>query len=165
MWNKTVQGLILGSFFWGYIVTQIPGGWLATRIGGKRVYGLSMLLATVATFLTPVAAQTSYIFLIVLRILVGIASVSCYTFVVTSCKSLSPALLPLPYWSEDMGTCNAVPFNIMLCFGSIGMDRVIYESCFKGTVLQRNYKKMAFSCILFSEVVCKKKMVETSITF
>ena len=109
VWNKTVQGLILGSFFWGYIVTQIPGGWLATRIGGKRVYGLSMLLATVATFLTPVAAQTSYIFLIVLRILVGIASVSCYTFVVTSCMSLSP--LPHPLSSTGVGyrgTCSAV---------------------------------------------------------
>ena len=114
MWNKTVQGLILGSFFWGYIVTQIPGGWLATRIGGKRVYGLSMLLATVATFLTPVAAQTSYIFLIVLRILVGIASVSCYTFVVTSCMSLSPPptpVTPTPSSSAGVGyrgTCSAV---------------------------------------------------------
>ena len=32
---------------------------------------------------------------------------------------------------------NAVP----LCFGSIGMDGVISESCIKGTILLRNYRK------------------------
>ena len=33
------------------------------------------------------------------------------------------------------------PF-IMLCLGSIGMDSVISESCYKGTILQMNYRKM-----------------------
>ena len=28
---------MLSSFFYGYIVTQLPGGWFATRIGGKLV--------------------------------------------------------------------------------------------------------------------------------
>ena len=32
-----VLGNILGSFYFGYIVTQVPGGWLATRFGGKWV--------------------------------------------------------------------------------------------------------------------------------
>ena len=29
---------------------------------------------------------------------------------------------------------------IMLCLGSIGIDHVISESCYKETILQRNYK-------------------------
>ena len=33
------------------------------------------------------------------------------------------------------------PF-IMLCLGSIGIDCVISESCYNGTILQRNYRKM-----------------------
>ncbi len=37
-WDSRTQGVILGSFFYGYIVTQIPGGWLATKFGGKRVF-------------------------------------------------------------------------------------------------------------------------------
>jgi hypothetical protein len=28
-WSPADQGLILGSFFWGYLLTQIPGGLLA----------------------------------------------------------------------------------------------------------------------------------------
>ena len=34
----------------------------------------------------------------------------------------------------------AVP--ITLCLGYIGMDRVISELCYKGTTLQKNYRKM-----------------------
>ena len=30
----------------------------------------------------------------------------------------------------------------MLCLGSIGMDHVITVSCYKGTILQKNYRKM-----------------------
>ena len=33
------------------------------------------------------------------------------------------------------------PF-ITLCSGSIGMDRVICEPCYKGTILQGHYRKM-----------------------
>lgn len=74
VWDKTIQGLILGAFFWGYLVTQVPGGWIATKFGGKRVFGWSMFMATVATLLTPLAADVSYVFLTVLRILLGICS-------------------------------------------------------------------------------------------
>lgn len=34
-WDPSTQGVILGSFYWGYIITQIPGGLLAKRFGGK----------------------------------------------------------------------------------------------------------------------------------
>jgi ACS family sodium-dependent inorganic phosphate cotransporter len=30
-WPSSPAGNVLGAFFFGYIVTQIPGGWLATR--------------------------------------------------------------------------------------------------------------------------------------
>ncbi len=33
-WDQETQGLILGAFFYGYIVMQVPGGWLARRFGG-----------------------------------------------------------------------------------------------------------------------------------
>ena len=30
-WSETQEGIILGSFFYGYIVSQLPGGYLAGR--------------------------------------------------------------------------------------------------------------------------------------
>ena len=35
VWDKTLQGYILGAFYYGYICTQIVGGVLTDRFGGK----------------------------------------------------------------------------------------------------------------------------------
>ena len=37
MWEKSIQGHILGSFFYGYLISQIPGGLLAERFGAKWI--------------------------------------------------------------------------------------------------------------------------------
>ncbi|ELU10872.1 hypothetical protein CAPTEDRAFT_113983 [Capitella teleta] len=71
-WPKATQGMILGAFFWGYLLTQIPGGWLAERFGGKAVFGWFMLMTAVATLLTPIGARTSPWFLVALRIIQGL---------------------------------------------------------------------------------------------
>jgi len=67
------QGIILSSFFVGYILTQLPGGWFATRYGGKWIYGIGVLFTAVLTLLTPIAAQIHIGLLITVRILEGIA--------------------------------------------------------------------------------------------
>lgn len=36
-WNSKQQGLVLSSFFYGYICTQFIGGYIASRIGGNVV--------------------------------------------------------------------------------------------------------------------------------
>ena len=76
MWDKTIQGHILGSYFYGYLVSQILGGLLAENYGGKWVLVGFLGLSSVATILTPLAAQVHYGFLIFMRVLVGIGSVS-----------------------------------------------------------------------------------------
>lgn len=68
--------MILGAFYYGYMVFQIPGGWLALRVGGARLFGAAVLAASVLTLLTPAAARWSPAALIVLRILEGLALVS-----------------------------------------------------------------------------------------
>lgn len=42
--SPALQGWILGSFFWTYLVFQIPGGWLLDRFGPRRVVGASATL-------------------------------------------------------------------------------------------------------------------------
>lgn len=37
-WDSKTQGLVLSSFFYGYISTQLLGGLLSTRIGGKKSF-------------------------------------------------------------------------------------------------------------------------------
>jgi ACS family sodium-dependent inorganic phosphate cotransporter-like MFS transporter 5 len=75
-WDKELQGVILGSFFWGYLLTQVLGGWLAGRYGGKRILGYSMLVTAIATLLTPVASYGSPYGLMALRFINGLGEVS-----------------------------------------------------------------------------------------
>eukprot|EP00058_Branchiostoma_floridae_P006257 XP_002591745.1 hypothetical protein BRAFLDRAFT_83517 [Branchiostoma floridae] len=70
-WNEWYQGQVLSGYFYGYICTQIFGGWLETRLGGKIVCGTSQLLGGLFTLLTPVAARGGVYALLAIRILVG----------------------------------------------------------------------------------------------
>lgn len=80
MWEKSIQGHILGSFFYGYMVSQIPGGLLAERFGAKWIIAGFLGASTVATLLTPVASRVSFGLLIVLRVICGIGSVRFYVY-------------------------------------------------------------------------------------
>lgn len=71
-WDEYEQNMILGCFFWGYVMTELPGGRLAEIIGGHRVFGYSMLSASVLTLLTPLAARLDYLAVVVLRVLLGL---------------------------------------------------------------------------------------------
>lgn len=53
-WSQNLQGVILSSFFWGYVITHIPGGLLAEKFGGKYVLSLGILSTAIFTLLTPV---------------------------------------------------------------------------------------------------------------
>lgn len=70
-WDAVQQNLILGSFFWGYILTELPGGRLAELIGGHRVFGHSMLWASLITLFTPLACYADFKAVVVLRALLG----------------------------------------------------------------------------------------------
>lgn len=70
-WSAYEQNLILGCFFWGYILTELPGGRLAEIIGGRRVFGHSMLWASVLSLITPAAALLDFKALIVVRVVLG----------------------------------------------------------------------------------------------
>lgn len=70
-WDKYAQNNILGSFFWGYILTELPGGRLAEVIGAKKVFGGGMLAASILTILTPGACHLGFVPVIILRVLMG----------------------------------------------------------------------------------------------
>ncbi|XP_026478028.1 putative inorganic phosphate cotransporter [Ctenocephalides felis] len=72
-WTNTEQGLILSSFFWGYVITHLPGGLLAERFGGKYTLGFGILGTAVFTLLTPVVVEEfGATGLIVIRVIEGL---------------------------------------------------------------------------------------------
>jgi ACS family sodium-dependent inorganic phosphate cotransporter len=71
-WGDVEKGLVLSSFFIGYIITQVLGGWLANRFGGKLILGFAVLWWSLFTILTPMAAFVSMTVLLFVRIGMGV---------------------------------------------------------------------------------------------
>jgi len=71
-YSPATQGIVLSAFFWGYIVSQLAGGWMADRFGGKAVLGFGVACWSLATFVTPLAASASLPILLGARVLLGI---------------------------------------------------------------------------------------------
>ncbi|EDW08139.1 putative inorganic phosphate cotransporter [Drosophila mojavensis] len=82
-WDTSNKSLILSSFFWGYVVSQVPSGLLAKRFGAKYVISLSTAVGGVLCFFHPLAAEGSWIYICVLRVLTGIVQGSVYPCVHT----------------------------------------------------------------------------------
>lgn len=72
-WDAQVQGLVLGSFFYGYILTVLPGGVLAEQFGPKWLIGLGVVITSLLSMVLPAAAHAHYIIVVVIRILQGLA--------------------------------------------------------------------------------------------
>ena len=66
------QGNILGAFFYGYVITQLPGGRLSELWGGKWLFGGGILVTAVFTLLTPLAANASIYLLYAVRVVEGL---------------------------------------------------------------------------------------------
>ena len=56
-WDATTINMVLASFSWGYVCTQMIGGRAAEWFGVKKVYGLCMLGCGILTLLLPLAAK------------------------------------------------------------------------------------------------------------
>ncbi|KAF4795897.1 hypothetical protein TURU_088570 [Turdus rufiventris] len=93
-WDADTQGWILGSFFYGYIITQIPGGYLASKIGGKLLLGFGIFGTSLFTLLTPLAANLGVGYLIAVRALEGLGELSTQKSV-----PWRPMLESLPLWA------------------------------------------------------------------
>lgn len=72
-WDKKAQGLILSIYFYGYILTQVPGGYLSSKYGGVKVVFVSNLLASIFTLLTPVFSRWGFIPACLCRFLCGLS--------------------------------------------------------------------------------------------
>uniref|UniRef100_A0A3B3XPW7 Sialin n=1 Tax=Poecilia mexicana TaxID=48701 RepID=A0A3B3XPW7_9TELE len=129
-WDSATQGWILGSFFYGYILTQIPGGYLAGRCGAKWLMGFGVLGTALFTLLTPLAADLGASYLIVVRALEGVGEGVTFPAMYTMWASWAPPLersrlLTISYIGAQLGTVVALPLSGEICF-YMGWPYVFY---------------------------------------
>lgn len=72
-WSSSFLGIVQSSFLWGYIFSSVIGGALVDKYGGKRVIAWGGALWSLATLLTPLAANHSTASLLAVRAFFGLA--------------------------------------------------------------------------------------------
>ncbi len=77
-WTETTKGVVLSSFFIGYILLQIVSAMLANKYGGKLLLGVAVIWWSIWTMLTPAAAYTSLGALIAARIALGLGEAAVF---------------------------------------------------------------------------------------
>jgi MFS family permease len=100
--SKTQMGWVLGAFFWGYAVLQIPSGWLGDRFGSRGPLALFSAAWSVATGL--MALMTGYASLVALRLTCGAAQAGLFP---CSTKTMVDWLPPTRrgFASGALGSC------------------------------------------------------------
>ena len=68
-WSKTHKDFLLAFFYIGYVLTQF-GGRVAELIGGKWIFGIGILITSICTLFTPMAAKSLEL-LVFLRFMAG----------------------------------------------------------------------------------------------
>ncbi|XP_071443018.1 sialin-like [Hetaerina americana] len=123
-WDERTQGLILGSFFYGYVATQVPGGRLSELFGGRHVVGLGVLLTGIFTLLSPVVVRTYHIWgiapFVVLRILEGLSEGVTFPAMMAMLAQWAPPLersriTAFVYAGALFGTVISMPISGILC--------------------------------------------------
>ncbi|XP_006638681.1 sialin [Lepisosteus oculatus] len=120
-WDSDTQGWILSSFFYGYIFTQIPGGYLARKYGAKWFLGIGILGTAIFTLLTPLAADLGAGYLIAVRVLEGIGEGVTFPAMHAMWSSWAPPLersrlLTISYTGAQLGTVVSLPLSGLICF-------------------------------------------------
>jgi len=126
VWEKSIQGDVLGAFFYGYMSCQILAGYLASKYGGKLVIGLTGLGGAILTLLSPVAANTSVYAFIGIRVLLGFCQASTFPAMHAMWSRWAPPLersilTGISYAGAQVGNVLVMPMSGLLCkYGPFG---------------------------------------------
>ncbi|XP_059057794.1 sialin [Achroia grisella] len=129
-WTPGEQGIVLSCYFWGYFVSQLPGGRVAELFSAKWVMFFSVTINVVCTLLTPVMAQAHYAAVVVMRVGEGIGGgVTFPSMHVLLSKWAPPAersvMSALVYAGTSLGTVISILMAGVLT-ANVGWESVFY---------------------------------------
>ncbi|KAF7265869.1 putative inorganic phosphate cotransporter [Rhynchophorus ferrugineus] len=117
-WDEKTQGIILSAFYWGYLLTHLPGGIIAGKFGGKYTLGLGILSTGIFTIVTPwiiKATSGDWKWVVALRVVEGLGEGTTYPALNTMLAQWVPLgerskIGSLVYAGGQIGTiiCNLV---------------------------------------------------------
>lgn len=119
-WDEKTQGVILGAFFLGYVTTNVPGGRMAEKVGGKLVYGLGVFLTAVLTVISPFAAYWGLVPFLIVRVAEGFTEGVTFPAMHSMLAHWIPPLErnkfgAIVYAGSNFGTIISLPLSGWLC--------------------------------------------------
>ncbi|XP_037946467.1 putative inorganic phosphate cotransporter isoform X1 [Teleopsis dalmanni] len=137
-WSEKTKSVVLSSFFWGYVGTQVPGGYLARKFGGKAMLLYGVLISSVLTILTPVTAKIgNWQLLCASRLLQGLSQGVFFPSVHTILSQWAPLeerglLGTFSYVGSQFGTVVMLATSGIMISSSYGWPSIFYISGFVG---------------------------------
>ncbi|XP_029099139.1 sodium-dependent phosphate transport protein 3 isoform X3 [Monodon monoceros] len=117
-WSPETQGIIFSSISYGIILTLIPSGYLAGIFGAKQMLGAGLLISSLLTLFTPLAADFGVILVIVIRTVQGMAQGMAWTGQFTIWAKWAPPL-ERSKLTSIAGSGAAFGSFIILCVGGL----------------------------------------------
>ncbi|XP_075396845.1 sodium-dependent phosphate transport protein 3 [Tenrec ecaudatus] len=117
-WNPETQGIIFSSINYGILLTLIPSGYLAGIFGAKHMLGAGLLISSLLTIFTPLAANFGVILVIVVRTVQGMAQGMAWTGQFTIWAKWAPPL-ERSKLTSIAGSGVAFGSFIILCVGGL----------------------------------------------
>ena len=141
--NEQIQ-YIISSFYWGYVITQFPGGMVSKRFGAKITMFASTFLSALMSALTPWCAKVGgWQAYCVIRIVQGLCQGALFPCIHEHLAKWVPMternrLGALSQTGIECGTVLAMATSGLIAHGSLGWPGISYVSagiCFGWCIL------------------------------
>ncbi|XP_067625391.1 putative inorganic phosphate cotransporter [Eurosta solidaginis] len=131
-WNEQHKSFILSSFYWGYVLTQFPGGYLSRRFGSKITILIATFASAVCSFITPLSVGAgNWPIFCTIRFLQGIFQGAIFPAIHDHLAKWSPLqerniLGTISLAGTDCGTVIALASSGLIASSSIGWPGISY---------------------------------------
>lgn len=130
IWDPHLQGHALSSYFWGYMISQVPGGRIAELYSSKWVMFTAVTTNVVLTLLLPPLVRLHYAAIIVIRILQGAAGGVSYPCMHVMLANWAPprekvTIVSIVYAGSSLGTVVSL-LSTGLIAEALGWDYAFY---------------------------------------
>ncbi|XP_037952075.1 putative inorganic phosphate cotransporter [Teleopsis dalmanni] len=139
-WNEGIKSYLLSSFFWGYVITQVPGGYLSYKYGAKYTFLFGVLICSCLAILTPFCAEIGdWPFVLVLRAAQGLCQGMIFPSTHTFLSKWAPAeergrLVSYCYSGAQFGTVIMLFVSGYIASSWMGWPSIFYTSGVAGIV-------------------------------
>nr|CAI5821122.1 unnamed protein product [Callosobruchus analis] len=111
-WDPKWESFTMYSFYIGYLLTHVPGGWLGDKLGGRHVMGTCMVISAVITAIFPFSIsviERGDIVAVLLRMVLGFSQGPLFPVVSTFIQHWVPQsqrtfLGGIAYGGSNLGT-------------------------------------------------------------